>query len=137
MFLHVCFVPFLLFSHIREIVSLMYFRCVCLCMFTFAQLLWSTKKVPWLLYVSLLHIKHGCLVAKTWDIFFLRQQLGLLAHSKDDAFGYFAIVTVGSVACDSLNFLNVFSFLSTWSQRHYYSLTWFLIHDCLPMTFSK
>jgi hypothetical protein len=34
------------------------------------------------------------------------------ADSKNDTFGYFRIVTLGSVAYDPLKFLDVFSFLS-------------------------
>lgn len=46
--------------------------CVCVCVFAFIQLLCDTGKMPWLLHISLLCTKYLCLVAKIWEILFLR-----------------------------------------------------------------
>lgn len=60
----------------------------------------------------------------------------LSADSKDDAIGYFRILTTGSVSYGPFPFLDVFALLSASIQRYYCSLISFFISDCLPMAFS-
>lgn len=67
-------------------------------------------KVPWLLDISLLHIKHGCLVASIWEIVFLRQQLVFWQTPKMMLLVIVELLRL-DVSCGSLPFLEVFAFL--------------------------